>query len=274
MAMLFDLKNVTHTPEKPQMKTPFTVKGNIQLIGLTFIPPIWVIATVTYPEIWWEEIIPIIGAPQLREMDMAVGGKFEVLFDRGFDREGEFTLEVRVYAGPTFPIDKLTLPPFPPVASEKTTFIVAGQAAKEAYFRSFKVVSYSKNGGTPVKYPTILALDLGDRCHVNVSGEHRGPVSEGKFHAAIWQRTVIDPHDEILAAELDFSLPKSADWQPFNKSIDIGITSKIAPGSKYGLYAKIMGVDGEIFSDFLESIITIKGMPAQPVLQVVSFSLS
>jgi len=58
---------------------------------------------------------------------MVIGGEFEVTYLRGFNREGEYSLAVMVYAGPTMPINKLTLPPFPPVATAETIFIVSGE---------------------------------------------------------------------------------------------------------------------------------------------------
>lgn len=129
--LLFGLKDITFAPAKPRMKESFTVKGKVELFRIPFLLPIWVIITVEYPERWWEEIIPIIGAPQVREMDIVVGGDFEITFEKGFAREGEFKLAVRAYAGPTVPIDKMVLPPFPPAITEETTFIVAGGPLQE-----------------------------------------------------------------------------------------------------------------------------------------------
>jgi len=224
-----------------------------------------VIATVPAPETLWEHYIPIWGAPQVREMVMATGGDFEVTFPKGFDREGEYSLATRLYAGPTLPVNKMTLPPFPPVATDETTFIVAGEAPPEeiAGFRDFKITSYSKNGGTPVIPLGTLELELGDRCRINLDFEHKGPAVARKFHAAIWTPQPWDPHDEILAAEKSFSVPLATDWEPGEESIDIVITSDINPGT-YGLYAKIMGVPGpDIFSQFLENVITITGVPVK-----------
>jgi hypothetical protein len=129
--ILFTLKDIAYTPEAPKMNEPFTVKGKIDLFKIPFIGPLWVIATVVYPEKWWEEIIPIIGSPEVRESDTALGGNFEVTFKKGFDREGEYSLAVRAYAGPTMPLDSFTLPPFPPVSTFETTFTVAGEAPPE-----------------------------------------------------------------------------------------------------------------------------------------------
>ncbi|MBA7644246.1 hypothetical protein ES703_51988 [subsurface metagenome] len=259
---LFSLKDVSYT-ETPRLKEPFTVKGKIELFKIPFVAPIWVIAKVTYPERWWEEIIPIIGGPTISEGATVFGGNFEITFPRGFDREGEFILEVEAYAGPTFSIDKMTIPPFPPVASEKTTFIVAGEVPEEELgFRNFRILSYSKNGGTPVTPLGVLELDVGDRLQIKLGFDHRDLAVTGKIHAAIWQKTFVDPHDEVLNKEKAFSVPASDDWEPHEEGIEIIITSDIAPGTEYGLYAKIMGITGgDIFTDYLANVITIIGPP-------------
>jgi len=262
--MLFKLKDIVYTPESPRKKDPFTVKGNVELFGLPFLAPIWVIAKVTAPETFWEHYIPIWGSPTIGEGQMAIGGDFEITFPKGFDREGEFTLEVEAHAGPTYTMDSITLPPFPPVASEETTFIVAGEVPPEELgFRNFRILSYSKNGGPPVTPPGVLELDIGDRCRVNVGFDHMNGAVTGKFHAAIWQESV-DPHDEILNAEKTFSVPSTPDWEPYEDSVDIIITSAISPGSEYGLYTKIMGITGgDIFTEYLANVITIIGAPPE-----------
>ncbi len=263
--MLFTLKNITYTPAMPRKNVPFTVRGKVELFGIPFITPIWVVAKVTYPEEWWEELIPIWGSPTVGEGQTALGGDFEIKFPKGFDREGEFALDVEAHLGPTFTVDKMTIPPFPPMASEAMTFVVAGEVPpEEVGFGNFRILSYSKNGGPPVTPPSVLELDIGDRCRVNVGFDHMNGEVTGKFHAAIWQKRIWDPHDEILNAEKSFTVPPSPDWQPFEDSIDIIITSAISPGSEYGLYVKIMGITGgDIFTEYLENVITIVGVPPE-----------
>jgi len=273
--ILFAFENVSYSPEAPVMNEPFTVKGKVNLLKIPFFGPLWIIATVTYPETWWEEIIPIIGAPEVRSTDIALGGDFEIKFPGGFQREGEFGLSVRVYPGPTFPIDSIVLPPAPAAATIETTFIVAGEAPpQEELFRGFRIASYSKNGGTPVTPPDILELDVGDRCRVNLVFDHQGPAVSGKIHAAIWHKGTLDPHDEILYKEQSFSAPKSDDWETYEASVDIIITSAISPGSDYGLYAKIIGITGgDVFTEYLENVITIAGAgePQVTGLQVIDY---
>lgn len=276
--IFFTLKDVIYTPESPRLKQPFTVKGKVELFKIPFLAPVWVQARVTYPEKWWEEIVPIIGSPTIGEGTTALGGNFEITFPKGFDREGEFALSVEVYAGPTYTIDKMTLPPIPPVASEEFIFTVAGEVPPEEIgFEGFNIISYSKNSGEPVTPPGVLELDVGDRCRVNVGFNHMDGAVTGKFHAAIWQRRPWDPHDQVLNAEKTFTVPASADWQPFTDHIDILITSAISPGSEYGLYVKIMGITGgDIFTKYLANVITIVGVPPEEIkeLKVKSLALS
>jgi len=267
--ILFTLKDISYAPEAPRMNEPYIVSGKVNLLGIPFLAPVWVIAKVTYPEEWWEEIIPIWGSPTRSEGQMAFGGDFDISFPKGFDREGEFTLEVEVHAGPTYTVNKMTLPPFPPMASETTTFVVSGEVPpEEVGFQNFRITGYSKNGGPVVTPPGVLELDMGDRCRVHVAFNHREPAAGGKFHAAIWQKTIWKPHDEVLSAEKVFTVPSSTDWTPWEGYIDIPITSAISPGSEYGLYVKIMGITGgDIFTEYLANVITIVGAP--PTLRIV-----
>jgi len=261
--ILFSLKEITYTPESPRKEEPFTVKGKMELFGIPLLVPVWIKATVSYPERWWEEITPIIGAREVREFGMATGGEFTLTFKKGFIREGKFGLAVRLYPGPSFPIDTMVFSPTPAFATEETTFIVGGEIPpEEVGFRNFRILSYSKNGGEPVTPPGVLELDVGDRCRVNVGFDHMDGEVTGKYHAAIWQQRVWDPHDEILNDEKVFSVPSSPDWVPVEDSIDIIITSAISPGSEYGLYVKIMGITGgDIFTEYLANVITITGAP-------------
>ena len=274
--MLFTLKTITYSPETPRLEEPFVVKGKVELFGIPFLAPLWVIAKVTAPETWWEHYIPIWGSPTVGEGQLALGGDFEITFPKGFDREGEFSLKVEVHLGPTFTLDSITLPPFPPLASEETVFIVAGDVPpEEAGFRNFRILSYSKNGGTPVMPPGVLELEVGDRCRVNVGFDHRYGAVTGKFHAAIWTPQSWDPHDEILSKEQSFSVPSSVDWESWDGSIDIIITSAISPGSEYGLYVKIMGITGgDIFTEYLANVITIVGPPPAADIRNFDFQLT
>jgi len=248
--LLFTLEEISYSPETPRMKEPFTVKGKIELLRLPFLGPLWVIATVTYPETWWEEIIPIIGSPEVRENTTALGGNFEITFKKGFEREGEFSLAVRAYAGPTRPLDTMTLPPFPPVSTYETTFTVSGEVPpEERPFKKIEIISYDSE------------VSIGGTCNVKVRFTYEGPATSKVLYAAIGNVKPVVGFDEILSGSKTISIPESATATEYEGEVSISITAKIDPaGSPYDLYAKIDGVFPDIISDYLEDVITVTGV--------------
>ena len=244
--LLFTLEDVVYSPETPTMDEPFTVTGKIKLFGLPFLAPAWVVAYVIYPETWWEEIIPIWGSPRVSEGDFALGGNFEIAFPKGFQREGDFDLSVEVHAGPTMPIDSFTIPPFPPLAKEEMSFTVAGKPPpEEERIQEFRIVSYAKNGGTPMTPPNVLELEIGDKCRVKVGGIHKGPAIGGTLHVALWNPGPLwNRVDEVAAINKANSIPVSTDWEPFEATVDIAITSAVKAGAEYSIYAVIRGITG------------------------------
>ena len=130
---LFVLKNVAYTPKTPRQKEVITIKGEVDLFKIPFYAPVWVIASVTYPHKWWEFLL---GSPTVHEMTVAIGGKFEIKFAEGFDREGEYTLAVNLYFGPTITttmgtLKSLTLPPLPSLDTYEAKFTVGGELPPE-----------------------------------------------------------------------------------------------------------------------------------------------
>ena len=130
---LFVLKNVACTPTAPRQKEVITIKGEVDLFKIPFFAPVWVIASVTYPQKWWEFLL---GSPTVHEMTVAIGGKFEIKFAEGFDREGEYTLAVNLYFGPTKTttmgtLKSVTLPPLPSLDTYEAKFTVSGEVPEE-----------------------------------------------------------------------------------------------------------------------------------------------
>ena len=262
--LLFTFSDITHSPEIPKMNERFTVKGKVALFRLPFFGPIWIIATAVYPETWWEEIIPIIGSPEVRADATAIGSDFEITFPKGFSREGEFPLTLRAYAGPTMPLNSVTLPPFPPVASAEMTFTVSGEAPpEEEHFQNFRVKAYGKGSAEPVTPPGVLELERGDTCRIYLEMSHKGPAVSGEFYSSIGDVKAIFGFDEILVGRGDFTIPSSDDWESYEAHVDIPITAAISPGS-YDLYAKIREITGgDVISPTLDDVITIKGVPEE-----------
>jgi hypothetical protein len=235
--IFFTLKDTTYSPEVPRLEEPFIIKGKITLFGIPFLLPLWVMATVTYPETWWEEIIPIIGAPRVREVIMVTGGDFEITFPKGFLREGEYELVIYTYLGPTVALDSVILPPAPSIASYKGLFTVSGAPPSvEETFQEFEILGYSKGAETMVAPNNPLELNAGDTCRVHIGFSHKGVALNKEFYAGLWQATLLDPHNMMAVAKKTFNIPMSADWEPYQNYIDIP-TTDLDPGD-YGLYAK------------------------------------
>lgn len=128
---LFKLSNVAHAPATPAREQPFIITGDISLFSIPFVALVWVIGSVTYPESWWESIIPLLGSPVVHRVDVALGGHFKIQFPEGFKRDGKYSLIVRAYLGPTTSettalVKTVVIPPFPAVATTETTFNVSG----------------------------------------------------------------------------------------------------------------------------------------------------
>lgn len=135
--MLFTLKDVAWSPKEPKANQTLAVSGKINALNVPFLPPVWVITSITFPKKLLET-----AAPEDRKMTIAIGGKFQTQFT-GLDREGNYELTVRVYAGPTVPlgektgvqtfltggvVGKMVLPPIPPVASSTAKIAVVGMS--------------------------------------------------------------------------------------------------------------------------------------------------
>ena len=131
----FTLKNVQWT-QNPITNTPFKITGKVDLFGIPWIIPPWVIAYITYPR---RSIgpIPIEPFPPIAHAGVVAWfGNFTINFPKGFEREGEYTIDLKMFLGPTFaqsagPITSVvvTQPPFAPVTtllSQKFTVTQGG----------------------------------------------------------------------------------------------------------------------------------------------------
>lgn len=130
---LFELKNVKY-PASLTTDTEFKITGDVTLFGIPWEGLAWALATVTYPRKLLEP------APPKKSTGAVVFlGKFTINFGEGFNREGEYKLDINLYGGPTVaeplgPITSvsMTLPPFPAVASLPTKTFVIGETPEEA----------------------------------------------------------------------------------------------------------------------------------------------
>ncbi|GAJ12889.1 unnamed protein product, partial [marine sediment metagenome] len=87
-----------------------------------------------------------------------------------------------------------------------------------------------------------VELTYGDTLRVNVSFDYRGPAMEttlegaiGEFRAFPTERFIV-----LLKNGVEIDLPKSPDFTPCERSVDIAITSDIDPGTDYDLSVSLL----------------------------------
>ncbi len=105
-----------------------------------------------------------------------------------------------------------------------------------------------------------IELTYGDTLRVNVSFDYRGLAGSATLYGAIGNRGWAG-FGEILHSEVSIDLPEStADFTPCERSIDIGITSEISPGTNYDLYVKLLEYP-EAGLPEVDDVIDIVGLP-------------
>jgi len=255
--ILFKLKDIAYSPTSPRMKEPFTVKGKADLFNLPFLLPVWVIVTVEYPESLWEKIIPIIGAKQVREMSVALGGNFEVTFTTGFKGEGEFKLTVRLYTGPSMPLDSFVLPPFPPVATYEETFSVVGEIPEEE--TAFSIAQPSVAPGGTIQPGATITIS----CPVTSQATKAQTI---KVKCQVYEGSILPGHgsklNEYLSVDTPIS-PGETKTFTFSHTAVAGTTDRRDIG--VGVYIKGNLVAEHEFDDVF--------YVGQPPAEVIDFNL-
>ncbi|GAI69522.1 unnamed protein product, partial [marine sediment metagenome] len=205
----------------------------------------------------------------LRGFPMPITGGFSIDFRPA--KEGDY--EVTVVATPA-PLSLPVVGVQPVVGKSAVMKVAVGEKPPdELGFRDLRILSYSKNGGTPVEPPGVLELEVGDRCRVNVAFEYKGSAVTKDLYSAIGTIRAIIGFDEIIHGSKGISVGASADWQPHEGYVDIVITSAIDPGT-YSLYAKIDGIIPDAITPEYENVIAIAGIPVKPQfrnLEIVSY---
>jgi hypothetical protein len=131
---MFTIENVKF-PATVTADTAYKVTGEIKLEGLLYVNPLpaWVVATVTYPT----GLFSILNTAEQSATALAWFGKFSLNFGSGFNQQGDYKMDIKCYAGPTWEIIEgvqlagvaIVIPPFPPIASYPTQqFNVSGSA--------------------------------------------------------------------------------------------------------------------------------------------------
>ena len=108
--------------------------------------------------------------------------------------------------------------------------------------------------------PDPAILKVGDYFRVVCKLEHQGEFyTTAKIHAAIGTRGALG-FDEILAREETISVSSDATWWTYITGLYILITSAIAPGTNYDLYAKLINIPGADLYSYKDNIITIEAV--------------
>ena len=116
-----------------------------------------------------------------------------------------------------------------------------------------------------------IELTYGDTLRVNVSFDYRGLAGSATLYGSIGQRKLVIGFDEILHSEVSIDLPESRDdFIHCERSVDIGITSDISPGTDYDIEAKIEEYMPETLVG-IDNVIDIVGIP--PVYELIQHTV-
>jgi hypothetical protein len=104
-----------------------------------------------------------------------------------------------------------------------------------------------------------VELTYGQSLRVNTSFDYRGPAGKASLYGAIGSKGVW--FTEKLSGETEISLPSSlTQFTPCSRSVDIGVTPDIAPGTDYDIYCKIREYP-EAGLPEVDDVIDITGIP-------------
>lgn len=112
---MLKLKDVAIAPETPKPVEAFTISGKVELFGIRFLGPAWVILNI-------KDVVIKVGP--------VFGGKFKSEFPEGLD-EGSYELKLGLYLGPAMSRDTRIIPPFPALDTYETTFTVSAIPIEE-----------------------------------------------------------------------------------------------------------------------------------------------
>jgi len=96
--------------------------------------------------------------------------------------------------------------------------------------------------------PKVVNVKHGDTLRILVSFKYSGPAKTGKLYGAVGQKYPLNVFDEILkATSPSFTIPESTTPTVRTAQVDIPITTAIAAGKSYSIYAKL--IDGISFKE-------------------------
>ena len=101
----------------------------------------------------------------------------------------------------------------------------------------------------------FLDVVNGDIVKVFFEYSYFGPALSGTYHVSLWQKTALDPHDEVGPTDKSFDIPAYSESTKIESSVDMEIK---AGEGEYGLYMKIMSIPGDdIFTPYYASRIRV-----------------
>ena len=96
--------------------------------------------------------------------------------------------------------------------------------------------------------PKVVTVRHGDTLRIYVSFKYSGPSKTCKLYGSVGQKYPFDVFDEILkVTSSSFTIPESTTPATRTAQVDIAITTAIAAGKSYGIYAKL--IDGISFKE-------------------------
>ncbi|MDD5700613.1 MAG: hypothetical protein PHU23_01070 [Dehalococcoidales bacterium] len=115
--------------------------------------------------------------------------------------------------------------------------------AKPNEVSNIKITKYTCVETGESKSSGVLNILEGQNVEVEYSFEYQGVAANPLAHAAIWQKSWIDPHDEIVAREEYLEIPETSSRQTYTSSIIIP-SQGIDPNNTYGLLVRLGNVAG------------------------------
>lgn len=112
----------------------------------------------------------------------------------------------------------------------------------------------------------------GDIVKVYFEYGYFGPALSGTYHISLWQKTALDPHDEVGPTDKPFDISAYSSLTKVEGSVDMEIK---AGDGEYGLYMKIMGIPGgDIFTPYYTDRIRVgKGAIVGEWVQLASVDI-
>ncbi|MDD5702990.1 MAG: hypothetical protein PHU23_13185, partial [Dehalococcoidales bacterium] len=108
--------------------------------------------------------------------------------------------------------------------------------------------------GVTANLPDQLNVIPGDTIRVSFEYSYFGPAISGVYHVATWYQW-LDPHDELDAVDVPFTLNNTANPSVIKASVDIKFDLYEIGLSTYGLLVKIAGIAGKDYVAYANDVL-------------------